>query len=296
MSRLTNSIINGTTMMGDRNIGRFSVAPMLDPTYGGQFGWAPALTRWISNQAYVRRNLFCVLLEAPMFFAKMPEGELMVQILKAMFELHAKKIEGFSAGLKVDTSDHPVGGAGEVQQEFTDVKRDRTEPQFTWIEKYGRPFQTFLQLWIQYGIMNPETKYAQVGTFEDYPMDMLADQYSATAIFIEPDPTHRKVMKAWLTTNMYPLSTGDITGERDLTTGGEIQELNITFAGISQVGVGVDMFAQQILNSIVMDGANPFLRPAMLDAISPDVLKADINGYKEGIEELGNVAIPLAGA
>ena len=31
--------------------------PMLDLTKGGQMGFAPDFTQWVSNQSYIRRNL-----------------------------------------------------------------------------------------------------------------------------------------------------------------------------------------------------------------------------------------------
>ena len=153
-------------------------------TYGGQHGWAPNLTEWVSNQAYVRRNLVCVLLEAPRFFTLMPDPAKWVSTLKSLLELHCRSIEGFNAALTVDTDEHPVGGAGEMQQEVINVTRARTEPSFTFVEKYGRPIQTFIQHWVQYALMDPETKYALVGTLEKKPEDLLADWFSCSALFL----------------------------------------------------------------------------------------------------------------
>lgn len=72
--------------------------------------------------------------------------------------------------------------------------------------------------WIRYGLMDPETKYALLGTMGKAEVkDLLADWYSATCLFMQPDPMHKKIDKAWITTNMFPLANGDITGKRDLT-------------------------------------------------------------------------------
>jgi hypothetical protein len=79
MSRITNAIIgqyiehglNGTT------------APMLDFSYGGQHGYSPNLVEWVSNQAYIRRNLICILLEAPGFFQLMQDPTVWVRSLKS---------------------------------------------------------------------------------------------------------------------------------------------------------------------------------------------------------------------
>lgn len=280
MARLTEAILGQKAFGGNAN------QPMLDLTYGGQHGWAPNLTEWVSNQAYVRRNLVCVLLEAPRFFTLMPDPAKWVSTLKSLLELHCRSIEGFNAALTVDTDEHPVGGAGEMQQEVINVTRARTEPSFTFVEKYGRPIQTFIQHWIQYALMDPETKYALVGTLENKPEDLLADWFSASALFFEPDPTHRKVVQAWVTTNMYPKETGEIIGKRDLTSASEILNLTIPFTGISQYGLGVNLFAQKILDGININNANPYTRKSFIESISSDVAAA-AEGYKKNAEDVG---------
>lgn len=284
MARLTEALLQQKAFGSNAN------QPMLDLTYGGQQGWAPNLKEWISNQAYVRRNLVCILLESPKFFTLMPDPDKWVSTLKSLVELHARSIEGFNAALTVDVDSHPVGGANELQDEVINVTRARTEPSFTFIEKYGRPIQTFIQHWIEYALMNPETKYALLGTLENKPDDMLADWFSMSCLFFEPDPTHSKIVQAWVTTNMYPKETGEITGKRDLTSASEILTLTIPFTGISQYGLGVNLFAQKILDTINHTKANPYLRPSFVDSISSDVAKA-AEGYKKGIEDLGNSAV-----
>lgn len=253
--------------------------PMLDLTRGGQHGYAPVLAEWVSNQAYVRRQLIPILLEAPEFFSKMSNPEKWVATLRSLVELHPRTIEGFNAELKVDVDEHPVGGAGEMQQEFTNVTRVRSEPTFTFTEKYGMPIQTFLQNWITYGLMDPDTKTAMVGTLDDYPDNMLASWYSMTMLFIEPDPTHRKVLKAWITTNMFPMTTGEIIGKRDLTTASEVLNLNVQFTGISQYNLGTIIMAQKILDNINITNANPYLREAFVQDINADVSNAGTTGY-----------------
>ena len=285
MSRLTDAIVSGAY---SRSIDR----PMLDLQYGGQHGWAPNLTEWTSNQAYVTRPLICLMVEPPKMFSVMPDSQKWVASLKALFELHARTIDGMNAGLKVDTDEHPVGGGGEMHQEFVNVTRERSQPKFTFIEKYGRPIQTLLDYWIRYGIADPETKYALLGTMgKPQVKDMLADWFTATCLFLVPDPLHKTVDKAWLTTNMAPLGTGEITAKRDLTSSQEILTLDIEFSGISQVGLGVNQFAQQVLNSINIQNADPFMRPAFVNSIAADVEAAGTKGYKGMTENIGRNAV-----
>ena len=278
MSRLTDAIITGAY---SRSVDR----PMVDLKNGGQNGWAPNLIEYTSNQAYVSRPVICILLEAPKMFSVMPDSQKWISSLKALFELHARSIDGLNAGIKVDTEEHPVGGAGEQQQEIVNVTRERTQPKFTFIEKYGRPIQTFLDYWIRYGMMDPDTKFALLGTGGNANVkDLLADWYSASCLFMVPDPLHKKVDKAWITTNMFPLSNGDITAKRDLTTSQEMLTLDIEFSGISQTGLGVNQFAQSILNSINITNADPFMRAGFVNRISPDVAAVNTSGYNSSAD------------
>lgn len=286
MARITNAILD------QQAFGRGSSQPMLDPTFGGQMGYATNYEQWISNQAYVSRNIVPIVLETPRFFQLMPDPAKWVAVYKSIMELHCRSIEGFNEELTVETDDHPFGGAGEVQQEITNVTRARSELEFTFIEKYGMPITNFFKQYIKYGMMDEETKFALVGTLEgDTPEDMLADWNTGTMLFIEPDPTHRKVVKSYIQTNMMPLGTGPITAKRDLTSPGELSTLSISFTGITQLGLGVNLMAQAILDEINFTNANPYLRPAFIQEVTADV-RAATEGYKEAVETLGNSAVP----
>ncbi len=288
MSRLTEALLAGAGFSAGQT------QPMLDPTYGGQEGWAPRYTQWISNQAYIRRNVICILLEAPKFFQYMPNPQVWTQVLKSLVETQTRTIDGMNATLSVATQDHPIGGSGEVQHEYTNVTRTPSEPTMTFVEKYGIPITTFFYNWITYGMMDVESKYPSVVTLSGAkPTDYLADQYSMTCLFIEPDPIHQHVMRSWITGNMFPKTSGEIEAKRDMTEEGSQLVLSIPFTGFSQFGLGVDIMAQQILDSINLTNANPYLRPGFIQNISSTVNAANLNGYRTGAEQLGSEAVPI---
>lgn len=284
---------------------------LLDLTYGGQFGYAPELSEWVSSQAYVRRNLFAFLLEAPKFFQFMPDESKWYSSLKALVELHPQSIDGLSSGLEVQFMDHPIGGGGEVMEEPVNVTRAKSNITFNYgPDKYGMPITTFIYNWISYGMMDVDTKYALAGTLEKNQegqegaaTDWLADWYTMTCLFVEPDPQHKRVLKSWLVTNMMPRRTPEITGKRDLTNPMETTEANIEFTGIVQYSLGVNILAQGILTAINknMGNANPYLRQAFLneqadrgyvDSAAPSTFHYD--GNIPG--ELDNITNPSANA
>lgn len=290
MGRLSDAILSGAY---SNSIAR----PMLDVSKSGYQGYAPDLTNWVSNQAHLEGGqMICLLVEPPKMFTVLPNSQKWIASLKSLFETHARNIDGMNAGLKVDTDEHAVGGGGEMHQEFTNVTRERSQPKFQFIEKYGRPIQTLLDYWIRYGIMDPETKYALLGSMGKADVkDMLADWYTATCLFIVPDPLHKTVDKAWLTTNMAPLGTGEIVGKRDLTSAKSILTLDVEFSGISQVGFGVNSFAQNVLDSINILNADPFNRPSFVNKIAADVDAVNETGYKQGTENLSRTAVTNIG-
>lgn len=240
---------------------------MIDLRYGGQMGFAPQLNQIISNQPYISRPLIALLIEAPLGFNDLPNPNFWVETLRSLVELRALKITGLSSTMDVTVEDtSPVGGAGEMHQDFTNVTRERSNPQFTWQEAYGLPVKNFLEGWVNNLMMDANSKVANVATLVEAgarPNAMLADYYSMTVAFIEPDPTHTKVQKAWLSTNMFPSGRlATVEGSRDLTQAGQSLQYDITFTAITQVGLGVDYYCQQLLDNINTMGANPMSRKA----------------------------------
>lgn len=289
MARITNALLTGEVTSG------YS-APMLDLRAGGNQGYGPNLAEWVSAQAYIARNMIPLLMEAPLGFQYLPDPTWWTETLKALVETQAKSITGLNATIEVDFgAENPVSGGGEMQQDYVNITRTRSNPQFTWVERYGRPIQMFLTEWITNLIGDPDTKVPNISTLSGTkPSDLLADMYTMTVLFIEPDPTQQTVVKAWLCTNMAPKTTGDVTAKRELSSAMEQLELQIEFTALSSSTLGVRLFAQAFLDSINMANANPNLAPAFLDGIQADVAAAT-TGYIAQVENLGAVAVASRG-
>lgn len=266
-------------------------APLTDLQFGGQMGYAQNYTEWVSNAAYVRKNLIPLLVEYPRGFNFLPEKNYWISTLRALVELHALSIDGLAAGLEVAVIENPAGGAGQMQEDFSDVTQARSNVQIRWPEKYGAPISRFWSSYIRMLMMDPETKVAGISTIAGArPGDMLPDMWSFTMMFIEPDPQHSKVLRSWLVTNMFPHGTGEIIGRREIGAAGEGQQIDLGFGGLAQFGYGVDLFAQRLLDGIDITGANPLNRPAFVQQIDADVLAVN-RGYRQGAEELGASAV-----
>lgn len=277
MSRLAGTILE------NRAFNQYGSAPMTDPAKGGQFGFTPDFKSYVSSAAYVRRNIIAILVDAPRGFQDLENPEIWVATLKNLIELAPKSIEGLKGTLTVEHIENPFGGAGEVQQDISNVTRERSAPSFTWTEKYGKGVAAFLNGWVLNLIMDPESKYPRVVHNGTKPVDLLPDYTGMTVLFFEPDPTATKIVTAWLSTNMRPTGqVAELTGRRDLNAAGEGIEYPVEFTALTQMGVGVNRFAQEMLDLMTLTGANPNLQEAFVSAIDADV-KAGENGYAEQI-------------
>lgn len=287
MARLTNTIV------GNKGYGIGRNTPMVHLDYGGQFGQQTEMAQYVSSAPYVRRNLIALVIECPRGFDDLPDPEYWRSAFKNLIELHPKSIEGYNAQLTVETQETPFGGAGEMIESPSNVTRARSNPSFSYVERYGRPISTFFDMWILELIMDPISKVPNVVTRTGANIaDLLPDYIGATVLVFEPDPTYTKVDKAWLTTSMFPKAGAPVEGRRDMTAGGEQLEFSIEFTGISTSTAGVVAFAQKLLDEMNLTGANPNLRPAFVDQISADV-KAAETGYANQIANAARTAVAV---
>lgn len=263
--------------------------PVIDLTFGGQMGFSPEYAEWVSNQAYIRRNLIPILIEAPKAYQYLPNPEVWVRTLRSLIELHPMSIEGLNATLEASYTDTPFGGGGQVQHDLSNVKEQPSAPVFNYIEKYGRAISRFWRAHLTYLGMDPNTKVPNIATLASARAmtDMLPDMTTFTVLFIEPDPLMKKVTQSWLVTNMNVRGTGDIIGSMDKTQDGQTTNLSIQMTGLHQYNAGVDAFAQRVLDGLSIVGANPNLRQAFVQDIAADV-KAAQKGYAAGIQGLAN--------
>jgi len=286
------SRIYADTIMDQAAYAVTSNAAMVNLEHGAQMGPTVDFRNFVSNAAYVKRNIVPFLIEAPRGFQDLDRSDLYVGALKALVELHPISIEGLAAGVTVAVTETAVGGAGEMQQDPTNVTRARTEPSFMWKEKYGSPIQKFLESWITNLIMDPNTKMPRVIASGVRPSDLLPDYYGMTMLFVEPDPSGTRVVRAWLCVNMFPLDGIEVTGRRNITEDMQEQEYTVRFSSMAQVGEGVDNFAQQMLNSLTFTGLNANTQQAFVQGIDPNVLSADVGWASM----LGNLAVDQVGA
>jgi hypothetical protein len=270
-----------------------------DLSFGGQSGLAANIGavgadgenvgEWISNQAYVKRNIIPVVLKYPKFFDQMGDSkDKLIASYKALIELHPMSIDGLSSGLTVEFDEHAVGGAGEMQEEITNVTRARSTPSFTYKEKAGKAIQKFVDFIIRYGYMDPDTKQPLVAaqlTDEQKKGIYSPDFYTGTVLFIEPDVLQLNAVDAWLCVNMAFKGNGDRTGKRDIHSAGEAPEIILESTAITLNNDVVIKLADTILKSMVVIGFNP-----NTDTVLPvNKIDTNVKGATTGFDDNSGV-------
>lgn len=282
MSRLTNAIHPESQAYGSD----FGTNAMLNPELGNSHGFIPSYKAYVNSANYVRKNLIAVVIQSPRGFNDLPEPQKWHAAWKAIIEEGSIRISGLQATLTVDNAETAYGGAGEMFQDPTKVSRARSTPVHTHVEKYGKPFNRFYTGWITYLIGHPDTGVPAISQISGtQPSDLLPDYIGGTVLYLEPDPTHTKVVEAWLSTNMRPNTAGPVEGSRDLTAPGQTVEFDVEYTALTQHGLGVIQFAQQVFDEINQTGINPNRIEAHTQAISADVKRGEY-GYAEGIKRM----------
>lgn len=255
-----------------------------DLTLGGQYGYQANFEAFVSNTGYRPQNVIALLVEAPRGFQHLPSPQKSIATLKSLIETQSHQITGLVRGLEITSSERPLGAGGHQQQDPTNVTESQSTPTHVWHERAGAPIHAFWEWYVRNLIADPITKQpGLMNHTEDPPGDHLADMYSFTTLYIEPDPLRRHVVEAWLSANMYPTEVPNIESQKDVTTGQDIPEVSIEFAALPIRSQGVREFAQNALDSLNYVNAGPMQRPNVVENIQADIQAAE-NGYIEDIE------------
>jgi len=258
MSKYTDSILQS------REAYAGTTSASLNLEHGGQFGYMASIggwdtdgsnvEAWINAQPYISNNVIPIVITYPKFLDFMPDSDKWIAAYKALIELHPQSIDGLSSGLTVEFDETAIGGAGEVLEEITDVKRARSNPVHVYKEKANKTIQKFLDTLIRYGYKDPDVKKPLVVNLienvNDIPDIYSPDFYSGTTLYIEPDILHKSVVDAWLCMGMKVKGNGDRTGKRNLTEAGAGLELSIEFTSITMTNASVLDLASVILSDL----------------------------------------------
>lgn len=255
---------------------------------------------WIQNSSYISRNLYPVVIRTPGIFDVLTDDKLgnkLRNLYVALMTHLPLTIDGFKATVTLETIENRIGAGGEFHEEFNKSTRERTTITKTYVEKLGKVINRFWDFMIRYGIMDPDTQSALITTLDIKPGHLdkgelfTANYYTGTMLYIEPDMINKNVVEAFLCQNVAPKSAGEITGKRDLSTGGESKEYSIEFTSITTSNESVRAGAQSILDKMTIFNRNPDSEPI---GINDEELRTSLDNkysFNEGpVPNVGSIA------
>ena len=273
-----------STLMDKVSFNENGSTPIADLSLGGQFGYQMNPGAFISNSGYVPRNLIPILFEPPRGLYDLPNPEKSIAVLRALIENQSKQITGLRSGLTVESSERQISHAGHMQKDPVKVTEEISVPNHVWDERAGRSIHNYWQWYIRNLIGEPITQ--QPGVMSINPdieiMDGLADYYSFTTLYIEPDASRKHAVASWLVPGMYPGAVTALESQFDISGSPAIPEIAIEFAGIPISSEGVMILAQETLDKLNYVNAGPMQRAAFIDSIAADIA-ASANGYVEDV-------------
>ena len=285
MSRIVDSIMG-------KDEGYSGGTPTTNLAYGGQNGLMTAIgsvgpdgkkySEWISSVPYVSKNVIPVIFSYPGFFKYMPNPEFWRRSYKALIELHPESIEGLQSGLTVEFDETKIAGTNNILHTPTDVNRATSDLTLTFKEKANKTIQKFIDVFLRYGVMDPDFKKPLVSELlsESDLANMnhvySNDMFTASILFIEPDNLHRSVVDAWFLVNVGFKDNGERTGASKRNDAGEGLSLSIAMTSLTLAGDAVMELANNTLKKLTVLRSNPETdMPLPQDEIAPDVQATD---------------------
>ena len=220
---------------------------MSEKHYGGENGYSPDVSEWVTNQSYTQRNLIPILVAG--FGPRVPEYEIQTRVLRSIVELQAIKIAGFQRSLDYDAHRNVImpGHPG--------------TPKCTYVEKYGRPIDNFHRTWMSDWLANAD--------------DLSREDAKVSVLFFEPNSTLDDIVEAYLCENMYPRHLSGLAPRRDITMSHPTAEVYVEYHADTRQDESTNLLAKEILKTISIQSSNPYARSALVSSIasSQDVKK-----------------------
>jgi len=241
-----------------RDVGRIGSVPeasVANLSVGAQLGLGSHLAQLDAATPLTFSPIFPIVVHSPTMFKNIPYAD---DVMKALFEKHAKSISGIDFEYQLEGSPTPVGHDGQQLYMPTQSRRSPVSPQFTWQEVSGNLIWNFISTWIQ-NCRHPDTQASMVSAIEsgEAVTPQLMSSFSADVLFIQFDSTMRpeNIIDGFMVTSMWPQQTGMAGFAR---TPGEVTmpDRSVTFYGLLQHNTNTKRVAKQIAEVIGLHRVN----------------------------------------
>lgn len=277
-------LINGDSSITD------GYARAVNPTLGGQNGFARKPAEWVSNADYVKQDIVGVVLALPKAMDFMPDAAARKQQLKALLELHVTNISGLNQSLTVEFNESIAGSSGEMMESVANVKRERSTPTLSLPNKFGKVVTRHISDWIRYLLRDEETEapaiIAEQAYIDAQSPELLPDMISMSMLFFEPNPNWTACNTAYLCVNMMPRGI-TIESAKNKQDNKEVEIVELAFTALTSVDKNVNALANSYMSSLVRTGLTGRTLSPALSGITPDLQDDAVDAsYSKGISDL----------
>jgi len=265
---------------------------------GGTNGYAPNFREWLNAQPIVRQHGILLLLDIPGMYKKRSGVNLVSDhtewalAIRALLETQPQEITGFDAQLTANMGEVPLSRDQATFFEVnTSVTMNRSVPNFMYAsDKPGLPFRRILEHMIRFGQRDKDTQYAmmhQYLTTDDPTRDTLADMYTCSYIFIQPDQSGKVCEGAFLVRNSMPTTGGPVVTSRTMDEIG-IEQLDVPWTGMVFYNDTTKKAGQVLLDKLMLGGiADPVNMDIgnLQEQREANIGKAGTSGLSSGYED-----------
>ena len=238
--------------------------PVINGDDGGMYGWAGNVFEYMSAQPHVSQQAWCIVLSTPAMFSRLPGGDKLHSLCKAFFENRSQSLEGLRDSTEVNFG--AMEWTGHKMSIPVGATRSLGAVTHTVYDVEGEPFTNMIKIWSRWGLMDPEILNAKMVILDD-PGDMLLDETSYSAIYLEPTRNMKDVSHAAIVVGGQPVNTVPIELKRNKSEENTIRQIQMEFTGVVEFDtLAVKTIARQML--------------ALLPLYNPDAITAP-PGFQE---------------
>lgn len=220
--------------------------PVLNGAIGGQYGYSDDFYNYLNSEPHVTQQGYCVVLSTPAGFDKLPGGQRLHALVKAMLENRTESFEGLTLSVENTYAEQvwtgkrmsvPTGSTrsiGEITHNLTDIR--------------GEVFTKTIKIWGDWLISDPDLRFPKIITLPD-PGDLLIDERSVSAIYFEPTENCRDVAHAALVVGAMPKNQVPLEIKRNKEEENEVRKISLELTGLVEFDtLAAKQIARQMLS------------------------------------------------
>lgn len=202
---------------------------VLNGEKGGQHGFSDDFYNYLNSEPHIQQQGFAVVLSTPAALSRLPSGDRLHALVKAMIENRSESFEGLT--LNVENQFEEVVWTGKKMSVPSGASRSIGEVTHNIVDIRGEVFTKVIKIWGDWLMMDPDLQFPKIITLDD-PGDILLDDRSASIVYFEPTENFRDVSHAALMVGAMPKNQVPIEIKRNKEEEGQMRRIGLELTGL----------------------------------------------------------------